>query len=198
MTDGVEIEERLRRVLSRPITGVEDRYRGDHGRAVRRPLLIMANDDSVGVATYDAHGIFDRLALDSRRKLARVLGRDDVAAELEHRRLEGESGTRRWLVKDGGQREPGEWGRIPRQVSHAVGGGKEPLDPRAIKLPDVDDVPHRGDRLAIHYVPSRSASIVAPARQLGTSKGKSVGNPNTACRSRLGYPGWCQHRGTSQ
>src|SRR5215217_9504233 len=117
MTDGVEIEERLRRVFSRPITGVEDRYCGDHSRAVRRPLLIMANDDSVGVATNDAHGIFDRLALDSRRKLARVLGRDDVAAELEHRRLEGEAGTRRWLVKDSRQREPSERGCFSRQVS---------------------------------------------------------------------------------
>ena len=38
----------------------------------------MANDDGVGIAANDAHGIFDRLALDRRRKLARVLGTNNV------------------------------------------------------------------------------------------------------------------------
>ena len=159
-------------MLARSIAGVEDRHGGDRGRAVGRPLLIMANDDGVGVAANDAHGVFDRLALDRRRKFTRVLGRDDVAAELEHRRLEGEAGTRRWLVEDGRQRETGERSRLSRQVPHAVGGGKEPLDPGAVELPDLDDVAHRGDRLAIHYVPSRSASIVAAARQSGASEGE--------------------------
>ena len=88
VADGVEIEQRLRRVLSGSIAGVEDRHGGDGGRAVGRPLLIVANDDGVGVAADDAHGVFDRLALDCRRELARILGRDDVAAELVHRRLE--------------------------------------------------------------------------------------------------------------
>ena len=61
---------------------------------------------------------------------------------------------------------------MPRQVSHAVGGGKEPLDARTIELPDFDDVAHCGDRLATHYVPSRSVSIVAAAQQSGASEGK--------------------------
>ena len=135
----------------------------------------MANDDGVGVAADDADGVFDRLALDGRRELARILGRDDVAAELVHRRLERKAGARRRLVEDGRQRESGKRRRLSRQVSHAVGGGEEPLDTGPVELPDLDDVAHRGDRLAIHCVPSRRASIVAAARRSGASEGKRLG-----------------------
>src|SRR5215212_9471066 len=159
-------------MLARSVAGVEDRHAGDGSGTVGRTLLVMANDDGVGIAADDADGVFDRLALDRRRELPRVLGRDDIAAELVHRRLEGETGACGWLVEDGRQRETGKRRRLSWQVTHPVGGSEEPLDPWPVELANLDNVARGGDRSAIHCDPSRSASIVAPARESGANEGE--------------------------
>ena len=171
VADGVEIEQRLGRVLAGAVAGVEDGNGGDGGRAVGRPLLVVADDDGVGVALDDADRVFDRLALDGGRELAGILGRDDIAAEPVHGRLEREPGAGRWFVEDGRQGVAGQRRGAARQVAHAIGRGEEPLESRPVELRHLDDVADFRGMLVVSSAPSRLASIVPTDTFLGRDGG---------------------------
>ena len=62
MVNGVEIEQRLGGVLTRPVAAVENRVRRDSRGAGRCSLLEVADDDAIGIAADDANGVLDRFA----------------------------------------------------------------------------------------------------------------------------------------
>ena len=73
LVDGVEVEERLRRVLVRPVSRVDD-VRGRRMRDdVRRADVRVADDDDVGVVGADRQrGVLQRLALVDGRAVALI------------------------------------------------------------------------------------------------------------------------------
>src|SRR5580693_9697440 len=67
--DGVQVEQRLRRVLPTiSVARIDDRHRRYLGCAGRSAGLMMTNNNYVGVAADDANRIFDLLGLNLRRK----------------------------------------------------------------------------------------------------------------------------------
>jgi len=61
--DGVEVQQRLRGVLVRPVPRVDDWNGGVVGGDAGAALERMADDDDVGVGLDDTHGVGDGLAL---------------------------------------------------------------------------------------------------------------------------------------
>src|SRR5581483_9444770 len=99
----IEIEQSLGGMLASVPVPCIDHWNGrDLRSALRAALLVVADHDHVTVTSDDANGIFDLLALDLRRKRACVLGGEDASAKPVHGRLERESRSRRWLVKQAG------------------------------------------------------------------------------------------------
>ena len=136
--DGEQVEEGLGRVLARPVPGVDDRDPGHHGGAARRPRLIVAEDDHVGVGLDHPDRVLEGLALDRAGELARRLGADHRAAQPHHRGFEGEPGPGAGLVEEGGH-DPAVEAPVPHPVEGG-GPGDHVLEQVAVELVSADDV----------------------------------------------------------
>src|SRR5207245_5775794 len=61
--------------------------------------LVVSQHDGVCVSADDPDRVFQRLAFRHGRELARVVCAHGLAAQPEHRGLEGQAGSCRWLVE---------------------------------------------------------------------------------------------------
>ncbi len=59
LLDGVEVEERLRRMVARAVPRADDRHRRDPRRPVDRSGLGMTQHDGVGVAADDPNRVLE-------------------------------------------------------------------------------------------------------------------------------------------
>ena len=148
---GVEVGQRLRRVLMRAVAGVDDRTLGMVGGDAGCALPRVTDHDGVGVALNHPDGVGDALALG--RRAARGVGRrDDLATEAQHGRLEGEPRAGAGLVEEAGQDAPlgdrqppaqpgGDTAQTSRQL---VGQLQETLNLVEGEIVDRDEMPsHR-------------------------------------------------------
>ena len=86
-------------MLARSVAGVDDRDRRDSGGAPGRSLLVVAQDDDIGVAADDLDRVFEGLALCGGREFPSVVGTHRLATESQHGGLEGQTGSGRRFVK---------------------------------------------------------------------------------------------------
>ena len=63
VTDRVEVQQRLRRVLARAVTRVDDWHRAHRCSALGGAFLFMPHHNDVGVSADDADRVLERLAL---------------------------------------------------------------------------------------------------------------------------------------
>ena len=101
LVDGVEVEHRLRRVLVRPVSGVDDGF-GRYLRGVAGGTVeIVAHDDEVDIVAHHDDGVFQRLPFG--RTGRRGIGKsDDAAAQSVHGCFKTQSRACRRLKKQGG------------------------------------------------------------------------------------------------
>ncbi len=133
--DRVEVEQRLGRMLAAPVTPVDHRHVRDQRRPFRGALLVVPDDDHVGVAGDDADRVLQRLALGGARELPRVVGAHHPSAEAKHGRLEREPGAGGGLVEEGRHDLPLEPAGGPGGVgAHLVGAHEDGLQQRPGEL----------------------------------------------------------------
>ena len=101
LLDGIQVQERLRRVLIGTVAGIHHRNArhrsGDIGRTGHR----VTHDDQIYIIGNDADGVFQRLAL-ALGSVAIVREADDLGAEAAHGRFKRQAGTGRGLEKEAG------------------------------------------------------------------------------------------------
>jgi hypothetical protein len=145
LLDGVHVGQRLCRVLAHAIARVDDRHRRDPRRSLRRALFIVANRNRVRITAHDADGVGDGLALGRRRAVARILLRQNAAAQLLHRSLKAETRARARLIED--RRQNASAQRITQRAKlvialHLVRGFEQSQQKlRVVELPRADNVP---------------------------------------------------------
>ncbi|MNS73736.1 hypothetical protein D3C72_1071860 [compost metagenome] len=92
--DGEEIQQGLRWMLVRTVTGIQHRNTaGELGRQTRCAFLRVAHDNRVHVGADDGDGIRQRLAFFAQRRIAAVREADHARAETVHGGLERQTGT---------------------------------------------------------------------------------------------------------
>ena len=130
--DRVQVEERLRRMFARTVTGVHHRDRRNGRRARRRALLVVAQHDHVGVRRHHADGVLERLALDGAGERARGLRPDHGSPEAEHRRLEAQACPRARFVEE--RRHDAVRQAVVANVRKGGGAPEEDVEQVAIEL----------------------------------------------------------------
>jgi len=115
------------------------------GRLVGRADIRVAQHDHISVAAHGAHGVGQVFALVDGRELDAVAGRHDFAAQVTHRRLEGEVGARAGFVEQRGHQPPGgELEQAAVVLGEALAdrdrGVEQDLQVAPAKLLDRDDV----------------------------------------------------------
>ena len=104
---GVEVEQRLRRVLVRPVAGIDHRHRREFTRIEGSPFEIVAHHDHIAVVRHHHNCVFEGFAL-CRRRHFRVGKSDDACAESVRGRLKRKACARAGLEKQGGDNAPVE------------------------------------------------------------------------------------------
>ena len=104
---GVEVEQRLRRVLVRPVAGIDHRHRREFTRIEGSPFEIVAHHDHIAVVRHHHNRVFEGFAL-CRRRHFRVGKSDDACAESVRGRLKRKACARAGLEKQGGDNAPVE------------------------------------------------------------------------------------------
>jgi glyoxylase-like metal-dependent hydrolase (beta-lactamase superfamily II) len=140
VADRIEIEQCLRGMLAWTIAGIDDWHGRYRGCSRGGSLLVVPNDDCIGIAFDNTNCVFDGFALDRRGEFAGVFGRDDISTQTQHRRFEAETSSRGGFVKEGRQDESVKSMIWPGERSHAVRGVENDLEVLARKLTDFDDV----------------------------------------------------------
>ena len=128
------IEQRLRRVLMRPVSGVDDGAFHLLGQKMHRARVVVAHDDQVG-----AHGVQRRRRVDQRLALFYRRGCDrhvhHIGAEPFARELEGGLRAGGGLVEEIDLRAPGEHAALfldlPGDVDGRFGKIEQGLDVRS-------------------------------------------------------------------
>src|SRR5690606_19779036 len=115
--------------------------------------LRVADDDDVGVRLDDARGILDGLPLGRRRGLPGVLGREDLPAEPDHRRLEAQARARARFEEEGRHDPAAEPVGAAGSHNHAhlVGAREELFEEGAVELLHGEDTartPRTGHHLS--------------------------------------------------
>ncbi len=142
LVHGGEVEQRLARVLPGSVPGVDDRFFGDPGGQLGRPLVGVAEHDRVGVAGEHSDRVGKALALAHGGRRG-VRDRDARAPEALHGRLEREPGTSGRLEEPDGDDAVGEGMHhlLPLRVGdHFTCGGEEREDLLLGKVPNGDQV----------------------------------------------------------
>ena len=104
---GVEVEQRLRRVLVCSVAGIDHRYRREFTRIERRSFEIVAHHDHIAVVCHHHNRVFEGFALCRRRHFG-VGKSDDARPESVRGRLKRKACARAGLEKQGGDNAPVE------------------------------------------------------------------------------------------
>lgn len=140
--DGAEVGEGLRRMAMRAVARIDNGDRSVLRRNVRASRERMAHCDDVGVAGNDARGIGYALALRRGRVSARLKA-EYASAELEHSRLEGESGSGRGLEEEGCDLLAAAFGGILFGMrDNIVSGVKKRADFLYAEVKNIDQTSH--------------------------------------------------------
>ena len=169
LAHGVQIEQRLRRVLMLPVAGVDDARIGDVGHELRGARLGVTEHDHVRVVGRERQRrVLQRLALVDRRagRLERQrVGRQPLGGELERR-----ARARRRLVEDVEDEAAAQ-----RRQLLVLPLLRERERPRR-REQAVDVVARRGRR-------SRADAVVRSAAAAGLRRQAQVGHASTSSRS---------------
>ena len=136
--DRVEVEQRLGRVLAGAVAGVDHRDGGNRRRARCGALLIVPEDDHIGIGGDHADRVLEGLSLDRTREGVRGFGPQHRPAEAEHRRFEAQPRACARFVEERRHHPP----RQP-VVAHVGQRGcvtEEMVEQRAIELLAADHV----------------------------------------------------------
>ena len=140
--DGAEVGEGLRGMAMRAVARIDNGDRSILRRNVRASRERMAHCDDVGVAGNDARGVGYALALRRGRVSARLKA-EYTSAELEHCRLEGESGSGRGLKEEGCDLLAAAFGGILFGMrDNIVSGVKKRADFLYAEIKNIDQTSH--------------------------------------------------------